>query len=402
MGYGEKSKTKRLPGLSGSGAFKEKRMKIEVGTPALYGEIQRFLEDVYGHSSGAFSEGWPQVWRKEHTALENSLLVREGGRIVSFLRIFPLSIVHKGARIKAAGIGSVSTLYSHRGRGYMSALLMESFARMRRDGFPVSILWGDSHRYGHFGYEDCGSSVHLAINSRGLKASGVPPLEARRYFGEKDILGEIRKAYNSNSYRMERIASDFRTVYSGRGSATYYGFRGNLFAYLTISSTESGEKGSVKEFGGSPELLLGLLGHLSERFGITGFRLSFPGLGEVPRILLEASSGWTVGKTCMLKIIDLRETLRIISGRSDFFFPGGAVLTLTVKNGQSVTLSRKGRAVSVKEGKGGVEVVLEENEMTRLLFGQTFWAPEEIDRETYLLLKRFLPVGFFVGHMDTV
>ncbi|HNS31667.1 MAG TPA: GNAT family N-acetyltransferase [bacterium] len=377
-------------------------MKITCSKPSEYEEMQRFLEEVYGHSRNSFSEGWPEVWKKNYTDFENILLIREKKRIVSLLRIFPLVFLQKGVKVKAAGIGSVSTLYSHRGKGYMSMLLSESFRIMKRNKYAVSVLWGDRHRYGYFGYENCGSRIEVRINARGLQKTGIKQVDAKRYFGDRRILGKISEAYNKNTCIKERTNWDFDTIYTMRGTATYYAETGGEFAYISVGSTESAGRGTVKEYGGSSRLILGMLKHLSERYGHSGFVLAFPDVREVPDLFLAASSGWDVKNTCMLKIIDIKETLQLFSRHPGFFFPEGKEITFTIKKGESATIAKKDGRLSIHGRKSGNEIVLSESEMARLLFGTTFWAPAGIDGETLRLLNMFLPFNLFVWHLDHI
>ncbi len=377
-------------------------MKVLSAKPSEYEEIQRFLEEAYGHSFNFFNERWLKVWKKDYTDFENILIIKEKQQIISLVRIFPLMFIQKGVRIKTAGIGNVSTLYSHRGKGYMSCLLEESFCRMRKEKYPVSVLWGDRHRYGYFGYENCGSNIVLRINVRGINKMGIKQVDPKRYFGQSEALEKIIDIYNTNSYRKQRTKKDFTALYAAMGVATYYAEKGKEFAYLSIASSDSGAQGTVKEYGGNSELLLGILKYLNERFGHDSFVLVFPDMREIPDILLAASSNWEISKSCMLKIINLKETLRLFSQHPDFHFPEGEEITFTIKDGESATIVKQQGILSIREGKGRNEIVLDETGMVRLLFGTYFWAPADVDSTTLQMLKMFLPFKFFVWRMDTV
>jgi predicted acetyltransferase len=377
-------------------------MKVTSAKPSEYEQIQRFLEDVYGHATNAFREGWPQVWQKDYTVFKNTLVIREKKQIVSLVRVIPLSLVQDGVKIESAGIGGVSTLYSHRGKGYMSEILSEAFCEMRKQKYPLSVLWGDRHRYGYFGYENCGATVVLKINARGLHKTGVKPADARRFFEDKQVLKKIMDAYNANSYRRQRQEKEFIALYKRRGAVVYYALQDKEFAYLVAPSTESSGRGEIKEYGGNAGLLLGILKHLQERFSVSEFSLCCPGLNTVPDAVLEASSGWSVKSTCMLKIIDLKETLRSFSMHPDFFFPEGEEITLTVKGGDSATLVKKRDRLSIQNRTGKNEIILSEAGMARLLFGTSFWAPANTDAKMLHLLKMFLPLKFFIWQMDYI
>jgi|LSQX01.3.fsa_nt_gb predicted N-acetyltransferase YhbS len=377
-------------------------MKIENAKLSQYNEVKQFLEDAYGSSRDSFPQRWPQFWKEEYTDFRNVFLIRENNKIVSLVRVFPLEFQLKGMTIKSAGIGNVATLYPHRGKGYMSKLLNEVLIQIKKDKFPISILWGDRHRYGFFGYEKCGSCVKLSVNARGIKKLGIKPAEAERFFGDKIILEKIINLYNANSYRRERTIKDFETIYCKRGVATYYITENQGFAYVTLPSTEVSGGGALYEFGGNPELLLGLLQTLSVRFGQNSFVFTYPNLTEIPDIILNSASSWSAHNMCDLKIIDLKETLRLFINRSDICFPEGEEITFTIKDKESVTVYKTDGTVYVEGEKEKNEIILSEQDMVRLLFGLTFWAPNNIDTPTKRLLQRFLPFSFFVWPTDTV
>src|SRR4030042_1359423 len=101
-------------------------MRIEKPKLSEYDKILRFLEDVYGHSYDYFPLTYPQAWKRENSDFRNVFVIRDRGEIVSLVRVFPLETVQNGVRVKLAGIGSVSTAYSHRGKGYMTELLQRA------------------------------------------------------------------------------------------------------------------------------------------------------------------------------------------------------------------------------------------------------------------------------------
>jgi predicted acetyltransferase len=65
----------------------------------------------------------------------------------------PLKLYWNGPIIDCGGVTAVSTLPSHRRRGYVGELLRRSFAAMRDAGQPVSLLWASMAAiYQRFGY----------------------------------------------------------------------------------------------------------------------------------------------------------------------------------------------------------------------------------------------------------
>ena len=380
-------------------------MRIVRARPSEYDRIQRFLEDVYGHGFNYFPSAYPSVWERENTDFRNIFVIREDKKIVSLVRIFPLNTVQGGVDVDLAGIGAVSTLYSHRGKGYMGILLQHTFDEMKRQGFPLSVLGGDRHRYNNFGYENGGKVLELNVRSRGLQKNSVRSVSAKRYApSDKKVLKKIMSASEKQNYRKKRTLQDFEEVYKKQGIGVYYAEEGMRFAFVVVSATESGDPGikKIMELGGNAELIPGILQHLMERFGFTGFDIIFPDIRDVPHCLLAIASSWNIRSELMIKIINLKETLELFSRQKDFLFPENEELTLTIKDKESVVISKKGGILKIICGKGKNEVALTEIEMVRLLFGTSLWVPEGIDRNVIQIVKQFLPLNIYLPRLDMI
>ena len=87
----------------------------------------------------------------------------------------PRSWMVGGVELKCAGVGGVC---SHpvlaRGAGYVQQLMDHIIARMKAEGYHLSVLGGIRQRYAYYGYEKCGVATSYAINRSNV----------RRYFAE--------------------------------------------------------------------------------------------------------------------------------------------------------------------------------------------------------------------------
>ena len=283
--------------------------KISQARPEDYEEIQRLLEDAYGHTHNYFSTTYPAVWRKETTDFKHTYLIREGDCIASLVRVFPLDLILGKSRVKAGGIGGVATSPSIRGKGYMSQLMNHAIEKMKEEDFPISVLGGDRHRYRNFGYENAGKTLRLTVSRRGLEKSGIKPVFPRRYFGEPDLLRQVIIAYEQHPYRRKRIEEEYRLIYQKPGLLLFCSGEGQDFGYLALSG-ECGREGVV-EFGGNALTILGITRYVMERFGDTPLTLFFPGRSAVPEPIFQSASDWSVVSTWMLKILDLEKTVSV-------------------------------------------------------------------------------------------
>ncbi|MFH0796123.1 MAG: GNAT family N-acetyltransferase [Candidatus Omnitrophota bacterium] len=283
--------------------------KISQAKAEDYEEIQRLLEDAYGHTHNYFSAAYPAVWRKETTDFQHTYLIREGDGIASLVRVFSLDLILGKSRVKAGGIGGVATSPSIRGKGYMSQLMNHAIDQMKEEGFPVSILGGDRHRYRSFGYENAGKTLRLTVTRRGLDKAGIKPIFPQRYFGEPDLLRQIIIAYQQHPYRRKRAEEEYRLIYRKSGLLLFCSGKDQDFGYLALSG-EGGREGVV-EFGGNAGTILGITRYVMERFGDTPLTFFFPERSAVPEPILKSASDWNVVSTWMLKIIDLEKTISV-------------------------------------------------------------------------------------------
>ncbi|MFA5393841.1 MAG: GNAT family N-acetyltransferase [Candidatus Ratteibacteria bacterium] len=288
--------------------------KIIFAKPKDYEEIQRFLENAYGHSYNYFSENYPAVWNKETTDYRHIYPIREKGDIVSLVRLFPLNLVLGKTRVKVAGIGGIATSPSVRNKGYMNQLMEHAIAKMKEENFPVSILWGDRHRYRTFGYENAGKTWNFTVNRRGLHKAGVKPVFPQRYSGQKDLLVKIIAAYEKNHYRKTRTKKEYALLYRKRGLLLFSADDGNDFGYLALSG-EYGLNGCL-EFGGSIPTVMGIAGYAMEHFNLSSLNFFFPEKSIIPGSILQAASAWNITSSAMLKIVDLQKTVSLFAAQS--------------------------------------------------------------------------------------
>lgn len=116
------------------------------------------LPAVYELVDAAFPFARPELFRNQ-TESDSSYrfwqtrLAEVDGRIVSHVRIFDRTMLVRGMRLRAGGIGSVATDPRYRKYGMASALLKDAIAQMERRGYHVSFLFtGIPHFYARLGW----------------------------------------------------------------------------------------------------------------------------------------------------------------------------------------------------------------------------------------------------------
>jgi len=363
-----------------------------------YEKILRFLEDVYGHSYNFFPFAYPHVWKKENTDFDNIFIIEKDGKICSLVRVFPITTIQNGISIKFGGIGSVSTDYNERGKGYMTILLNEAIKKMEKEEIPLSILWGDRHRYINFGYENAGKIITLSITPRGLEKTKINSVKTKRYLGEKNIFEKIIKTYNKKNYRIERDYNYFTEIYKKIRTATYYTEKDNEFSYVVID--EVGSETKIYEYGGKPDLILGILKYFSERFGKNRFLIDFPDFSEIPEIILASSSYWNISPAGMIKIISLRKTIETFLPLIEKNMNENDEIIFEIKNKEKVGIKKeKGKIKFIEKSENCI--ILNEPEMVRLFFNVS-GIGVKIDEKLKDIIRSFLPINIFFPILDHI
>lgn len=283
--------------------------EIRTAQLAQFEDIMRFLEIAFNEGWRSFPRYQPLWWQPDTMDYRHTLLMMEDDKITSLVRIFPLDLHLDGARVVVAGIGAVATACDARGRGYMSALLEHADTVMRSEGFPLAILWGDRHRYRHFGYEIANRSLQLQINLRGLATLNLAPHTPSRYYGQAEIAKNIAAAYTRHPYRLERRAADFELLFQRVGLLTFFAGEDDKFAYLAISEGNN----AVMEYGGANETVLALAAAVMPMCHLSHLTFPFPTGNLLPAAFLKAAASWTISPVGMMKIIDLPTLLQLFS-----------------------------------------------------------------------------------------
>lgn len=275
--------------------------QIRQASPDEYDLILRYLGEAYGVSPDFFPARFPSWWG-EYTDFSRIWVMAREGKIESLVRIFPLKLVLGETTISAGGIGAVSTLPSARGQGHMHHLMYRVIEEMKKE-FPVSILWGDRHRYRLFGYEFAGSSLKMRIGSRGLSKLGVPPLDPVSHYGEPESLARIRACREAQPFHRIRAEHEDSLLYTRSGLITWTAGKEDHFGYLAF--LKGAGQHEVAEFGGHPQTVLGLAAQLFSRSKTTSLTFPFPLRAAAQPEYWQAASAWSIEPAAMLRILHL-------------------------------------------------------------------------------------------------
>ncbi|RLE76530.1 MAG: hypothetical protein DRJ56_04015 [Thermoprotei archaeon] len=381
-------------------------MEVEISTlrPEEYDDMMRFLERCYRHSRDYFPTRYPHVWRRDTIRWGDRLVARVGGKIVSHVGIFPLTLVVEKARIRVGGIGGVATLQEYRGRGLMTALMNRAIEKMREEGYSMSILWGDRQRYGHFGYETVGRLFKFTLSLRSLEVEGgAREVGFERFYGERELLKRIVELHEAEPLRVVRSERDYELLFSIPQLNTYLSDGEAYVSYMG-----EGPARVMLEYGGRASevvsLIYSMLKAFSREFGASSVEVLAPCYPYETFVRLrEMCSSWSVVPEGMVKVLDLA---KLLEEYSPYLSSACEEVTADV----SLEVRRKGEVarlvvdrghVSVERGgRGRLHLKLTERGLAKLLFDGPEALPIPLPKAR--VLSSVFPLPLHVWPLDHI
>jgi predicted acetyltransferase len=342
-----------------------------------YPALLQFLSRCYGFSDPKwFENDTAFFFGTRSSQLKTKWALKAEGKFVSHVGIFPFEALIEGRPLKVAGIGSVATDPDFRGRGFIKRLMDHVGNEMKKDGFDLSILWGERSLYGPFGYERGVFEDHFTFNKRSLRFSvlpkGVRPLKPSDW-------PFLEKLYSHHPFRIKRVSAYTKTLHRRFAQSLPEPIwvleeSGKLKAYAILLKT-GGDGLEVAEWGGGAEDVTCLLATLLAKTGANRVSLPlYPGSGFYDWALENHDSQARVNSSCMVKVLDLGRVLKAFEPQLQSRYQALGVnlsreVVFRTEDGQSAGLVM-GKKLSVMSRMAkGTSVELSSAECVRLLFG---------------------------------
>lgn len=282
--------------------------------------LMRLFDDIFWKGQrGTMMRYLPYLYRDLGSRLETAQVITCGGQIVSHVGLYPIEFALGPRRVMAGGIGGVLTQPRFRGQGLMAALLGHSTGLMKRQGVPLSILWGDRFRYSRFGWEPAGAKLDLGFSQPSLAYWDHDPLSVTKADAAA-CLPAVRRLHSTQPARALRPAGTFLLHLTAQGRRLYLaGPAQKPAAYALVKSwlnKEGKKKWQVDEFAGSTDGILSLFSFLLKQPGTASLQATMPmAYGSWLPPLFRASNAWESSHGGMIgqfKVIDLAGLLRAL------------------------------------------------------------------------------------------
>lgn len=250
----------------------------------------------------------------ETVDLSEFLVAVSAGNIVGVSAFRSFTLRMPGLNLPWVGVGSVCTAPEFRGRGVMGSMLQAGIRDTDERGVPVSILWGDRARYGHFGWEQAGRQIELGVSRRHFGDPGWTDADVGELVGmgkdtqlPPDLGDRLARIQEHYAGRLLRPSDEQLGLISSPRYRTVWVAQGDDEAYAVL---EAGPRPrQLLEVGGAPDLLAALLGHLMRESSDT-WRAAI-GLEPHPaeQMLVDRADYVQIGATGKVRIHDLASLL---------------------------------------------------------------------------------------------
>ena len=368
--------------------------------PDEYDELVELQEKAQGVTKHYILTHYPHTAKRENIVFNNRFVIRKDEKIVSHVGLFPMEAIVDGSELKIGAIGDVATHSNYQGKGYMGKLMDYSVEKMKEREIPLSILWGDTQRYRHYGWETGGRKIIFHLSQRSTKPIEVGKEFTVREYEYKD-LDKLIEIHEKEPLRIKRSKKDYKKLLERTQIQVWIGEEENSYVYAILNGNQ------IIEFGGDPSLVAKFFSYHLNHYPTGNLNVCLPYKdSQMLHLLYKISSGWKIVSLAMIKIIDLEKTLlsfkEQIQKKAELYgIEKGSSITLKMIDSNQKSTIIIEEEVEIKDEDCPNMIFLSDIEMVRLLFGLS---PENFgkDKEQKKLLTFLFPLDFYVWGLDHV
>jgi GNAT superfamily N-acetyltransferase len=367
-------------------------------------QAYRFADSRWFENDAAFFFG------TRPDQLKTKWVLKSGEKFIAHVGIFPFTATMEGPALKVAGIGAVATHPDFRGQGLMKRLMDQIMGEVKRDGYDLSILWGERGLYQPYGYERALYLDQFTFQKRHLKYFATP--KGVRPVRPAD-LPALQVLFKDHPFRVKRSTNYTSSVI--RRFSQYLSDpawvleeKGKVAAYAIFGKSWAGGLEAV-EWGGQTEdvacLFSTVLQHRPEDSLMASL---YSDSGLYGWALENCSDHVRTTRSCMLKLLKLDSVLRAFEPQLQESYGklgrnAQKTFTLRMEDGQTSSLRLGGNLRIVPPSPEGIPVTLSHSDCVRLLFG--IGRPSEALRRRpgeMGLLDSFFPLRWYWWKSDWI
>ena len=364
-----------------------------------FGELMRFLVKSYAKGEEDwFQTHYPQCYQENEAALKNNFIIKQEGKIVSHLGVFPMKCTtgQSGGSVEVGFIGGVATDPDWRGKGLMRKLVELSISQMADKGYPLSVLSGNRQRYANFGWEYACRNLVFTLSRRSLLWNKVVKAEIRKDEGHAADLDTIITAHEKEPLKVERSKEDYSLLLKKKDNETWI----SGGSYVVLRREE------ILECGGDGDEILSILLALIEQMGLDHLIIKRPDIhSRLNDILFEASETWSLVNSASVRIMDLKAVLETFSGQmEERYQPFGdkppTSISLEMPDANQQATINFGKTIKISTADAPLSMSLSRRDMSRLLFGLQPPSSFSGQSPATACLESIFPLNLYIPRLD--
>ncbi|MGQ9681765.1 MAG: GNAT family N-acetyltransferase [Anaerolineae bacterium] len=300
-----------------------------VRTAESFADYARVAE-FFGHFEGPQAHAYCQrrLTFTRHRP-EFTRYIEADGQVVSALLLRHERWLLDGATLDAGLVENVLTHPDYRRRGLFTALLNDSLALLRAEGYPLAAIHGDAALHARFGFSPVRYQVEVTLPAE--RAVALPATGRARPFAPAD-LGDLAALYDATYAALaavqERTAGVWQWLLPDLGDVVVMeGAAGPIAGYARVEQRAVLHKLRVTEAaaadGRAAQALLAILGNRARREGLETLYLPLSFEHPLARTALLAGgqvhlagpsmpgSHW--GHADQARVLDLRAALQALA-----------------------------------------------------------------------------------------
>lgn len=340
-------------------------------TPADRDEVLYVMNTSFGQD---FEHNLPIMWNDDDLYMPRHFGVREDGKLVAIIGVYPLPVRIAGRDLLFSTMGNVGTLPEYRGKGYMKQMLAASIEELARLDVDAARLGGQRQRYNRFGFDHGGINAGFNLTRKNISAKfgeiertlEFRPLERADHEG----IAFARMLHRRQGiYTIRETDDDFWLTLRAWDCFPYLVYEsGTPVAYLSgnTDGTSVVEQGAVSTEIYSRMLREWLISHDAPR---TSVRLSPWETAEIAE-LSSYCEGWNVYDTSMFRISHWDKVTEALLALALTFrdLPDGTA-RVGIEGFGTLEMSVSGGSAHCEMNDSAPEITLDRLAAVRMLFG---------------------------------
>ena len=311
-----------------------------------------------------------------------------GDRLATHYGVWKYLMRIGGARVQVGGIGAVATDPEFRRRGYMGRTLPASLESMRAEGYDLSLLFGISNFYRHYGYVQAWGTVSSYAAWRTCRRRLRPRPVQKFAVRPRADLAELYNAYYSDMTGTAVRPTFLRGSWSWQGHTEGYLWKqdGKPAGYVVFA--RNGQHLRCIEYAGDSVQALRVVAALGRKVGCQEIHFAtVPDQSVLIKLLrrnnCRVETRYARDGGAMVRVLNLAATLRKMEGELTRRLAASPLATwrgeLILANAEEQVALKIGRgavATSVQVSPEAKHAILGGPEIAQLLIGTE--SPSEV------------------------